>query len=166
MTARKDDNYTYPQKIWIAGGILAFIAIIILLFRATFSVMLLSLAGTLIAVYFRGLSGYICRKTNWKEGACLATSIIGSLLLLIFVFWMIGAKFQAQVAALTETLPTTIENAKTYLQKSAIGKKIVEKISSPQTQKNIETTAGTLFKSTFGILGDIYVVLFIGIFFT
>ena len=166
MTARKDDNYTYPQKIWIAGGILAFIAIIILLFRATFSVMLLLLAGTLIAVYFRGLSGYICRKTNWKEGACLATSIIGSLLLLIFVFWMIGAKFQAQVAALTETLPTTIENAKTYLQKSAIGKKIVEKISSPQTQKNIETTAGTLFKSTFGILGDIYVVLFIGIFFT
>ena len=114
MTARKDDNYTYPQKIWIAGGILAFIAIIILLFRATFSVMLLLLAGTLIAVYFRGLSGYICRKTNWKEGACLATSIIGSLLLLIFVFWMIGAKFQAQVAALTETLPTTIQNAKTY----------------------------------------------------
>jgi len=66
-----EDNVTndlsYPKKIWIKGGIYALIVVLILLFKATFSVFLLILAGVLIAVFFRGLSGLICRKTKWKE---------------------------------------------------------------------------------------------------
>ena len=166
MTARKEDQYSFPQKIWMAGGIFAFITIIILLFRATFSVLLLILAGALIAVYFRGLSDLICRKTKWKPGICLATSVFFSIILLALIFWLIGAKLQTQITALTDTLPTTIENAKSKLNQSSLGKKIVDRLSSPQTQKGLESTAGTLFRSTFGVLGDIYVVLFIGMFFT
>ncbi len=159
-------EYSFPQKVWIAGGIIAFITITIFLLRATFNVMLLILAGTLIAVYYRGLADLICRNTKLKQGACMAISIAGSILLLILIFWMIGAKLQSQVTALTETMPTTIENAKTKLNETSLGKKLVEKVSSPQAQKDAEMMAGSLFKSTFGILGDIYVILFIGIFFT
>jgi predicted PurR-regulated permease PerM len=73
---------------------------------------------------------------------------------------------QAQVAQLTETLPSTIENVKSKLIQSELGKQITQKISSPRTQKQAQSVIQTFFKSTFGVLGDIYVVLFIGIFFT
>lgn len=165
MAVSKSD-YSFPQKVWIAGGIIAFITIMIFLLRATFNVLLLILAGALIAVYFRGLADLICRNSKLKQGACMAISIAGSILLLLFIFWMIGAKLQEQINSLTETLPTTIDNARTRLNETSLGKKLVEKLSSPQAQKDAEMMAGNLFKSTFGVLGDIYVILFIGIFFT
>jgi predicted PurR-regulated permease PerM len=159
-------NYSFPQKIWIAGGIIALIVLILLFIGATFNVMLLLLAGVLIAVFFRGLSGLIQRKTSWKEGICLAISIIGTLLIIALIFWLIGAKIQSQVTELSQTLPKTIENAKSQLSKSQLGQTVVQRLSSPKAQKNMQTMAQTFFKSSFGILGDLYVVLFIGIFFT
>jgi predicted PurR-regulated permease PerM len=166
MNNRLHSEMSYEKKIWIKGGIYALIVILIFLFKATFSVFLLILAGALIAIFFHGLSGLLCRKTKWKEGICLTISVVGTLLLLVGLFWLIGAKVQGQIAQLSDTLPKTIENAKAQLSQNPIGKKIVEKASSPGSMKKAQGLAGTFFKSTFGVFGDIYVVLFLGIFFT
>ncbi|HVG42319.1 MAG TPA: AI-2E family transporter [Chitinophagaceae bacterium] len=160
------DELSYSKKVWIKGGIYALIVIIILLFKATFNVLLLILAGALIAIFFRALSGLLCRKTKWKEGVCLAVSVIGTLLLVIGLLWLIGAKVQSQIEQLSDTLPKTVENAKAQLSQNPIGKKIVTKVSSPDSMKKAQGFASTFFKSTFGVFGDIYVVLFLGIFFT
>jgi predicted PurR-regulated permease PerM len=77
-----------------------------------------------------------------------------------------GSKIQSQVAELSDTLPATIENAKSQLSENAIGKKLVQKASSPDTINKAKGLASTFFKTTFGVFGDIYVVLFLGIFFT
>jgi predicted PurR-regulated permease PerM len=164
--ASSNKEYSFPQKVWIVGGILALIIVLLLLLKATFNVLLLVLAGTLIAVFFRGLSGYIERKTKWNSNWCLAFSIIATLIIVALLFWMMGAKVQAQAEELSKTLPSTLEKAKKELSKSTIGQKIIEKISSPETKKQGASIIQTFFKSTFGILGDVYVVLFIGIFFT
>ena len=169
MMSQKGINhkeYSFPQKVWITGGIIAFIAVLLLLFKATFSVLLLVLAGSLIAVFFRGLSGLVQRKTKWKEGICLVISIIGTLLLIVLLLWLIGAKVQSQVAELSQTLPKTIEKAKQQLAQSSVGQTIIRKISSSGSQQKLQSIFQTFFKSSFGVLGDIYVVLFIGIFFT
>ena len=161
-----DNELSYQKKVWIKGGIYALIVVLILLFKATFGVFLLILAGALIAVFFRGLSGLICRKTKWKEGICLAVAIIGTLLLVIGLFWLIGNKLQNQITELSDNIPTMVDNAKAKLSENPIGKKIVDKVSSPGSMKKAQGLAGSLFKSTFGVFGDIYVILFIGIFFT
>lgn len=166
MEDNTTDELSYQKKVWTKGGIYALIVILILLFKATFSVFLLILAGTLIAIFFLGLSGLICRKTKWKQGICLTIAVIGTLLLVIGLFWLMGAKIQAQVAELNDTLPATIENAKSQLSQNPIGKKLVQKASSPETMKRAKGLASTFFKTTFGVFGDIYVVLFLGIFFT
>jgi chromate transport protein ChrA len=67
MDERDGDGLSYHKKVWIKGGIYALIVIVILLFKATFSVFLLILAGALIAIFFLGLSGLIRRKTKWKQ---------------------------------------------------------------------------------------------------
>ena len=169
MTTKKSNDHDQPdftRKVWIAGGIISFLIVLLLLLSATFNVLLLVLAGILIAVFFRGLSGRIQRMTHWKDGICLAISVTGTLILVILLFWLIGSKVASQATELADALPATVENAKNQLNQSSFGKKLVEKISSPGTQKQFQSVAQTFFKSTFGILGDIYVILFIGIFFT
>lgn len=161
-----EEEYSLVEKIWLKGGIYALIVVLLLLFKATFGVFLLILAGVLIAVFFRGLSGLICSKTKWKEGVCLTLSIVITLLLIIGMLWLIGTKVQNQIAQLSETLPATIENAKSKLSESPIGKKIMERASTPESMKKVQNLAGTFFKSTFGVFADLYVVLFLGIFFT
>lgn len=169
MTANEIKNKQEPgfvKKVWITGSIFALIVVILLLLKATFNVFLLLLAGSLIAVFFRGLSSLIQRKTGWKPAVSLTISIAGTFILIIAVFWLIGAKLQTQVAELTDTLPKTIENAKAQLMKSPVGQKIVEKASSPESMHKAQSLAGRFFQSTFGVFGDLYVILFLGIFFT
>lgn len=159
-------NQLWAQKVWIAGGILALIVVLLLLLQMTFNVWLLVLAGVLISVFFRGLSHLICRKTGWKEKVCLPVSILGTLVIVALLIWGMGSTVQSQADELSKTLPGTIENAKSQLNQSALGKKLVQRASDPETQKKGQAMLQTFFKSTFGILGDLYVVLFIGIFFT
>lgn len=166
METSNNSELSYQKKQWITGGIFALIVVLLLLIKATFNVFLLILAGVLIAVFFRGLSGLICRKTKWKEGICVAISIIGTLLLIIGLFWLIGSKVQSQITQLSDTLPKTIENAKAQLNQNPIGQKIVDKVSSPESTKKAQGVAAQFFQTTFGIFGDIYVILFLGIFFT
>jgi predicted PurR-regulated permease PerM len=159
-------EYSFPQKVWITAGVLALIVIVIWLLKATFNVLLLILAGILIAVLLRGLAGLIERKTKWKHSVSLTVSILSAIIILLLLFWLIGAKVQTQAQELSKTLPSTIENAKNQLNQSTVGQNIVQKVSSPETQKQAQGFAKSFFKSTFGVLGDLYVVLFLAIFFT
>lgn len=160
------DDASYVQKVWIAVGIVALTAVILLLLEATFSVFLLIFAGTLIAVFFRGLSGLIQRKTKWGEKVSVSISILSSLVLMAGFFWLIGAQIQSQVNELADTLPRTIERAKNQLEDSTIGDKLIEKATSEDSSQKLQQFAGKFFNSTFGAFGDLYVVLFIGIFLT
>ncbi|HET7361017.1 MAG TPA: AI-2E family transporter [Salinimicrobium sp.] len=163
---KPDKEYNFVQKVWIVGSIFALIAVVLLLFRATFNVFILILAGTLIAIYFRGLSSFIAKKVHWNPNLTLTISIIGTILIIAAIFWLIGAKVQSQIAHLSETLPATIQNAKEYLNDSTIGQKVVQRLSEAQSQGGLASFLSGFFKTTFGILGDIYIILFIGIFFT
>lgn len=163
---KKEKESSYTTKVWITVSILAFTVVILLILEATFSVFLLIFAGILIAVFFRGLSGILQRKTKWNEKVCFSLAIVATLVLIAGFFWLVGAKIQMQVAELSDTLPKTIENVTTQLAKSPIGEKVLEKISSKESATKLQGSAATFFKSTFGVFGDLYVVLFIGIFLT
>ncbi|MDB5250087.1 MAG: family transporter [Segetibacter sp.] len=166
MENTNEKQYSFPQKVWIVGSVFALIVVLLLLIRATFNVWLLILAGSLIAVLFRGISSLLQRKTKWKEKVTLPISIVGSLLILFLLFTLIGTKVESQVQQLSQTLPATVQNAKNHLSKSSLGQKVIEKVSSPKAQERAQTVAQSFFKTTFGVFGDIYVVLFLGIFFT
>jgi predicted PurR-regulated permease PerM len=164
----KDQNKDagFVKKVWITGSVFAFIIILFLLIKETFSVFLLILAGALIALFLRGFSALIQRKTTWKLGWCMALSVTTTLLLLAGVIWLAGAKISAQATELSDTLPKTIDQAKAQLNTSPLGKKLVDKLSSPQSVQKAKGVVSTFFKTTFGVFGDLYVVLFLGIFFT
>lgn len=162
----ENDNKRFIEKIWVITGIVALTASLLLILKASFNVLLLVFAGILLAVFFRGLSGLIKRKTGWAENVCLTIGVLFSFALLAGFIWLLGAKIQVQVSELMETLPKTIENAQSSLNDSKVGKKAMDNLSSKDTMSTIQEMAGTFFKSTFGVFGDLYAILFIGIFMT
>jgi predicted PurR-regulated permease PerM len=158
------DN-SFQKKIWIITAIVSFVVILLLVISTTFSVFLLVLAGTLVALFFTALSNKIKKITKWKETVCTVLSIVISLLVVLGLFWLIGAKVQSQFEELTEIIPEFIENAESKLNDSTIGKTFIAKLTSESSIKKAQSFAGQFFQSTFGVFGDVYVILFIGIFF-
>lgn len=167
MTTENNNTIkNFQQKVWTACAIAALFVVVIWLFKATFNVLLLILAGILIAAYFRGLSGLIHRNIKLPENASLAISVIGSIVLLGLFFWLAGAKISEQANEMSDTLPATINTFKSQLRQNPLGQKALDYISSRHATQKETTVVRQFFRSTFGALGDIYVVLFIGIFFT
>lgn len=164
--AESNKNIPFEKKVWITVKILVLTIAILLLFLNTFRIFLLVLAGSLIAIFFRSISDLIKRLTKFKEGVCVGISIITSLLLVAGLFWLIGAKVQTQITELTETLPKTIEYLKNQINSSSLGENVMNRLTSNSSINKAQSFAGKFFESTFGIFGDLYVVLFIGIFFT
>lgn len=154
----------FAQKVWLTCGIVALAITLLWILKASINVLLLIFAGSLIAVFFNKLSGLIQQKFRLSPKFSLATSIIGTILIILLLFWFIGAKIQQQIAELTKTLPATVENAKQQLNQSAIGSRILQAANSGAGE--MTGFAKRFFTTSFGVLGDLYVVLFIGIFFT
>jgi predicted PurR-regulated permease PerM len=73
---------TYIEKVWHTVAIVALLVVAILIARVAFNVLLMVLAGSLIAVYFHGLGDIIERRTKWNRTLCMCISVIGSFLIL------------------------------------------------------------------------------------
>lgn len=163
---QENTKLSFQKKVWIVIGTLTFTVLFILLIIKAANALLLILAGTLIAIFFTGLSSLIKRNTGWKRWICKTISIVGTLLIIALFFWLIGSKIQSQISVLSETIPSTVQNLQEQLNNSMVGKEVVETLTSEESIEKAKAFRGRFFQSTFGAFGDIYVVLFIGIFFT
>src|SRR5437764_856054 len=145
----------FERSIWKICGIVALFIAVLWILKETFNVLLLVLAGILIALYFHGISKLINKKTNIPQNACVAISIAGTILAVSVLIYFTGARIQAQAAELSETLPNTIQNVKERLAETYVGQKILESASGNDAANKTSAFFETLFRSTFGILGDI-----------
>ena len=164
-TSQKDFR-DYTKKVWIAGSILLLIVIIALLFKTLFSLILLLLAGILIAIFFHGCANILERHFHWNSKVCVVISVLVNILLLAAFFWFVGARLSNQISQLSNTLPETIQNVKEHLNNSTVGGKIIEYLNSSGSSVKTMEVAQAFFSSTFGLLSDLYIVLLLAIFFT
>src|SRR6476661_9405052 len=130
--ARKDSDLSFQQKVWIVCSVVALFVILIWFFIVTFNVFLLILAGALIALFFHGFAQLIQRKLLFSHKVSLLISIISTFVILIVVFWFMGAKVQQQVTEMSKNLPAIIDNAKKQLATTSLGQKFLQKNSSDE----------------------------------
>ena len=164
-TSTTKTELTYIQKVWQTVAIIALLVIVILIARVAFNVLLMVLAGSLISIYFNGLAGIIKRKTRINAKWSLFISIAGSFAVLGVLLWFMGTTIQVQIAQLSKTLPGTINTARAKLAESPIGHQILEYLSGDNS-KQLMATAQQFFSTSFGVLGNLYVILLLSIFFT
>jgi len=165
-THHKDDEPSnYPLKVWQTIAIVALFVVVLLVVRVAFNVLLMALAGALIAIYFHGLGDSIQRWTKLKRTPAMIISIAGSFLLLGVMLWFMGTKIAVQIDQLSNTLPATINTAKEKLGETMLGKKMLDSFSGTHSE-SLVSTAQSMFTTGFGVLGNMYIILFLGLFFT
>ncbi|MGV8963941.1 MAG: AI-2E family transporter [Candidatus Saccharimonadaceae bacterium] len=155
---------TYTNRVWITAGITTFVAIIVLILYQTFNAFLLLLAASLIALFFRALSGKIRQWTGWKEGISLALAIIFVVIVVGSFFWLVGAEASKQFKEIQEIVPQMVDNAKVYLDKNDIGQKVSDYVTDIENQKKVLPFLQGFFQSSFGVFGDLYIVVFLAMF--
>lgn len=156
---------TYIQKVWQTVGIVALLVSVILIARVAFNVLLMILAGSLIATYFHGLGDFIQRHTKWSRRPAMICSVAATFIIVGTLLWFMGTKIQQQINQLSDTLPGTVEQMKAKLAQNELGRQILENTDSKHSGDMLNT-ARSFFTTSFGVLGDIYIMLFLGIFFT
>lgn len=154
----------FRKKVWIVAGIGALSITVLLVLKTAFNILLLVLAGTLIAILFRGTAGYIARKTGLGKGLSLAITLLGTAFILTGVFWFSGARLQSEIATLTDEIPRQIAQAKVEISRNPVGQRILARLDGQGSQ--IFEKAQGFLSSTFGAVGDLYVILLLALFFT
>lgn len=156
----------FSQKLWKAGAIFAFIVIFILLFKALFSLLLLTLAAVLIAIYFHGIAGDFQKYFHWSPRLSIILSVVFNIILLVALNWFIGARIQQQLTKLSDTLPSTVQQAKQQISRNPLGQKLLKKFQSSGGSQKTMKFVKKFFSSGFGIFSDLYIVIIMGLFFT
>lgn len=159
------EETTYITKVWQTMGIVALLVSAILIARVAFNVLLMILAGSLIATYFHGLGDIIERRLKLKRKWAMLISVLSTFVIIGLLFWFMGTKIQQQINQLSESLPGTVHNFKAKLSQNDLGRKVLESLDQSDDGKMM-TTVQSLFSTSFGVLGDLYIILFLGIFFT
>lgn len=156
---------SYIQKVWQTVAIVALLVVVILIARVAFNVLLMILAGALIAVYFHGFGDLIERKTKLNRRLSMIISVGGSFVFLGTLLWFMGSKMQDQISVLSDSLPNTITAAKVKMDETHTGRKILTYLSGDNSEK-LFSTAQQFFSTSFGVMGNLYVVILLAIFFT
>ncbi|MDT3405615.1 AI-2E family transporter [Mucilaginibacter terrae] len=157
---------TYIQKVWQTVAIIALLVIIILIARVAFNLLLMILCGALISVYFHGLGDLVERNTRLTRKWAMLISVGGTFALLGLSLWFMGTKIATQVSELSDTLPHTISNFQTKLGENPLGRKVLEYFNGRNSNQKMMDTAQTFFSTSFGVLGNMYIIMFLGIFFS
>lgn len=155
----------FTRKVWITMGIITLIVLLIFILKAAFNVLLMVFAGSLIAIYFHGLGNLLQRKIKLSHRWCVLIGVLITLLLVGFLFSFLGAKISTQVSELSKDIPAILENVKGRLNGSEVGRKILYYFSDGNSSKMMNSFQD-VFRTSFGVVGDVYIILLIGIFFT
>ncbi len=161
-----DQRPRFTNKVWATGGILSLILIVLLLFKTLFGVLLLALAGILMAIYFHGCAAILKKWLHLPSKVAVFLSVLLNVILLAGFFWFVGARLQQQIAQLSETLPRTIDHAKGWLKQYPTGTKVLDYLNNSGDSGKTLSVAKQFFSSSFGILSDGYIILLLGLFFT
>lgn len=164
MENQTHSSSSFTNKVWTTVGITAFVVIMLLIIYKTFHVFLLLMASSLIALFFNAVSNKVKKWTGLGNGVSLAVTIVLIILLLGLFFWMVGAEAQVQFKEMQEAVPVMIDNAQSYLNKSEIGRKVSDYVSDIENQKKVLPFLQSFFTSSFGVFGDLYIVIFLSIF--
>ena len=156
---------SHAAKVWRTTAIICLFIAILLILRIAFNILLMAFAGVLIAVYFQGLAEFIENKLKISKRLAFIYSITSTILLIVLLTWFIGATIQRQALELSDALPNTINTAREKLSRSTTGQRILTYSSGDNSQKLMDT-ASTLFRTSFGVVGELYIILFFGIYFT
>ncbi len=164
-----EKNFT--QKTLIVAVVILTGVILFLGLQEAFRLLLLVFAAILVSVYFRKLAELLAKHTRIKKRLSLLIVIVWTIALIGGFIRGAGAKISNQAKDFQWELPSYSQSITEELNKTPAGqwalyqgKQLVNQWSD--NEQKITDTITSFFSSTFGALGDLYIVLILTIYFT
>jgi predicted PurR-regulated permease PerM len=156
------------QRALVYVGIAVAVVVILVLLWYAIDVVFLAFLGVLVAILIRAPADWLSRLTGLREGWSLA--LVGVLLALLLVGTgaVFGRGIASQSIELTARIPEILEAFKQRMQQSELGSRVVELAEASGAFAGGETAfigrGLGLIGSTFGVIANLVIVLFFGIF--
>lgn len=161
-------NEGFAKKVLAATCIGAGVVLLLLLLWHSVDVLLLAFAGVLLAVFLNSSSDWVSRKTSLSGPWSLAIVILALLGTVILFVWSLAPLVASQLDALTESLPRSARQLEQYLEKYQWGRRVLDQtpgfIDLMPERSSILSRATGLLSSTLGVVTNILIVLFVGLY--
>jgi len=130
-------------------------------------VLLLIFAAVLVAIALRSLAIPFARWTPLRMSAAVGVVMILLVLLLSGTGLMLGVQLSDQLGELWNRLPEFASSAKTYIGQTTIGRTLLQLLPDAKTIFDGFTagSAVTAATATLGVLANVLLVIFLGVFF-
>ena len=155
----------FYKKVLTATAIVAAVVLLVLFLGAIFRVILIVVAAVLVAAFFRGIGRWLAHRTSLPRGWAVLIAVVGTFILVGGVGWALSPYVSEQVRELQQQLPSSLQEAKQQLRQTSWGDEALTYIQENDPLQKARQNSGKFFSAVFGIfgiLGDLYIILFMG----
>jgi predicted PurR-regulated permease PerM len=162
------DNETIAAKTFIQAGVVALVAVAVLLVMRAAEPLFAIFGGVLFAILFNGAACWLRGKTGLPYKAALAVSIGVPIMLVGIGIWAAAPAISDQAGQLAERIPEAMrrlqENLRTWDWSSRMLEQKERIKALLPDDPNAAGLAGSFFSSTFGAAGNLVIALAVGVF--
>jgi predicted PurR-regulated permease PerM len=162
-----DTERNFGRKAGIATAIVATAAVILVLLWNLLDALLLVFAAILLACLVRGAADFLADKTRLPNGWSLAVVVVALAIGLTSVGWFLAPRIAAQTDQLWRSLTSSGQQLTAQISRYELGKRLLEHAPTLEQltgRGNIVARVTGIFSSTFGLIADGLLVLFIGLY--
>ncbi len=131
--------------------------------------LLLVFACILCAVLLYKLSDMLARRTKMKRQIALAAVVLLLFAVIGLGGWAMAPQISEQSTKLAETVPQSIEKLQQLVNAHPILKRVMSELPPPEQvvkqMSSLVPNAGLFFGGVIGALGNVVIILFVGIYF-
>lgn len=149
------------------GAQLLWFAVAATLLFFLLDVLLLVFAGILVAVFLRGLSDPLAKRTGLGPGLALAMVVVTLAGLLALGGWLAAPSIGRQIDQLIRSAPQLAEDATGWLESYDWGRWLLARsrgVADGLDGAGVMPRATALFGTTLGLFGSLFAVGFLGLF--
>ncbi len=158
---------SFTRNVAVAVGIVALAVILLVLLWNILDALLLIFAAILLAVWLRGLADFISDKMRLPPGWSLAIVVLLLSLALTATIWLLAPRIAAQTDQLSQRLTISAQQLTGEISRYEWGKRLLEKAPTLMQltgRGNIVGRVTGIFSTTFGLIADVVLVAFIGLY--
>ncbi|MBU3025237.1 AI-2E family transporter [Zobellia galactanivorans] len=155
----------FNRKVLVTVGIVMMAVLFTLLLLNGFRVVLLILAGILVAAFFLGIANFIQSKTPLTNKFSLLVSVLFVVGSMVGISFALAPNISHQVSSLEEQLPRAADETFNRIEATTLGSFVIKRVKDMDLQPD-SGQIKQLFGSLGGTLSTVYIVVFLGIFFT
>ena len=165
----KRSRREFVRRVLIVVGIIAAVALLLLVLWQGTQVILLIFAGLLVGIFLRGIADFISRHTPLSKNWALAAVLLGIIAIVALVVWLLMPSIQKQYYEISEQMPQMLIQIRLTLERYPAGQWLLQNL--PEHPLSLDNQTSNLFgritgffSSFLGSVVNLAIVLTAGIY--